>query len=367
MSIPGTVSGSRSSPATGTGTGMNQLLSLASSSQVNSLQDLCSASNGSAYTVINNPVSLNNPSLGRLLEYLGGNAPSSSNSVKAKLSKVLKTKKKEIQSEAELIKELNSWINVLPNKESAKLIFEYARSLEVMVKLQEEMLQKYENISLQLGYVDKRERKANALKAQRKKELRSLRQKESRTTENQTIIFYRESIECLNTSIEVVQEQYVRTINNALKGSFIDFHIFLRNMSTEIKNSSIGFFKFLNDGSSRNYQRYITANDMKPALRMASTSSSIVQGEKTVSPNPSPLHHNLEIKRNSNNNPTLLTLQNNSVENILKDPLVERPQARAVSSIYHNLVPDLRKLSHNREKRKVPESKDSVSNDNHWL
>lgn len=163
MSIPGTVSGSRSSPATGTGTGMNQLLSLASSSQVNSLQDLCSASNGSAYTVINNPVSLNNPSLGRLLEYLGGNAPSSSNSVKAKLSKVLKTKKKEIQSEAELIKELNSWINVLPNKESAKLIFEYARSLEVMVKLQEEMLQKYENISLQLGYVDKRERKANAL------------------------------------------------------------------------------------------------------------------------------------------------------------------------------------------------------------
>ncbi|ODV63868.1 uncharacterized protein ASCRUDRAFT_31026, partial [Ascoidea rubescens DSM 1968] len=153
----------------------------------------------------------------------GSPVQSSSHNLHNRLKKIVKYEKKSVKNQIEFINELNSWSAIIPNETSKKLLIEFSKCLDIQRELNEELIQKQENLRLQFINVQKREQKSNNLKLKRNRSLSKLRAEESKVGQSQKISLQKEALEELECSMEIVDDQYIRSINTGLKSSFIEY------------------------------------------------------------------------------------------------------------------------------------------------
>ncbi|ODV95289.1 hypothetical protein PACTADRAFT_33865 [Pachysolen tannophilus NRRL Y-2460] len=189
---------------------------------------------------------LTTSTLGKVLELMGGTpAQANSRTVHDRITKLIKAEKKVIRQQQELIRDLNSWLTIIPNDDSKKLLNEFSNFLEIQADSGEELIHKQENIKLQLVSVQKRESKAHDLKNKRNKLYRTLRDQESKVGDIPVVTLTKENLEELEISVEVVEEQYIRAINSSLKSSLVDYTIAMSLSCSKFKSSIDRFFNSL--------------------------------------------------------------------------------------------------------------------------
>jgi hypothetical protein len=217
--------------------------------------------------------------LGSFFGRLQGNAQATSHSLDVKLSKLIKMEKKVMKLQQELIKEISSWSNVLPNDDCKKLLYHLIKVLEVEHEVNEQKIKKESQIIGQLGNVNKREKRTNELKFKRNRMLAKLRENENKMGDNPVTMLTKENLEELECSVEIVEDQFIRSINNGLKNSFVDYVTAIRTFGTRYRASSSYFLENYNfnsrpDGSATSLQRLILQNKYQSATETNSGSLS---------------------------------------------------------------------------------------------
>ncbi|ODV85683.1 hypothetical protein CANARDRAFT_27786 [[Candida] arabinofermentans NRRL YB-2248] len=203
-----------------------------------------------------------NPFL-RTLEYIGARSPSTPSAavVSYRLQKLINAEKKVLRKRHELLKGLSYWIGMLNNQDNKRLLVEFSRIIEMQGRLDEELARKKENINLQLKHVSQRENKAEDLQMKRTKTFRQLREQERKNGENLNTCLSKEALEELNISIEVVEEQLVKSINTSLKGSLVDYVLSMQGVATDTKEGCNEFFKYMNTDTMYNFRKSYLLND----------------------------------------------------------------------------------------------------------
>ncbi|GME85751.1 unnamed protein product [Ambrosiozyma monospora] len=208
----------------------------------------------------------------KTLEYIGAKSPDTpcASSVGYKLRKLIAAEKKALKRKHEFMNSISNWIQGLENEDNKQTLVEFNRILEIQSRLEEESIRKLENLNLQLSHVSQREIKSKELKQKRAKTFKQLRDQERKTGENQAIHLARETLEELNVSIEVVNDQLVRSIDSSLKAALVDYVLDAQNVSNSIQNSCNDFFSYLNTAGcyeSKSYQYYCRKQDSHVELK----------------------------------------------------------------------------------------------------
>ncbi|GME75295.1 unnamed protein product [Ambrosiozyma monospora] len=186
----------------------------------------------------------------KTLEYIGVKSPDTpcASSVGYKLRKLITAEKKALKRKHEFMNSISNWVQGLENEANKQTMVEFNRILDLHSRLEEENIRKLESINLQLNHVSQREVKSEELKLKRVKTFKHLRDQERKTGDNQAIRLGRETLEELNVSIDVVNEQLVRSIDTSLKGALTDYILDVQNVSAIMHGSCNDFFTFLNTG-----------------------------------------------------------------------------------------------------------------------
>ncbi|ODQ80901.1 hypothetical protein BABINDRAFT_118031 [Babjeviella inositovora NRRL Y-12698] len=199
----------------------------------------------------------NNSPINKMMDMVGANGQQTANSLQNRVGKLIKYEKKVIKQQVELIKEITSWLNIVPNEEASQLLTEFKKCIEAQRDIEEELVHRQENVQLQLTNVQKREKKNVELKAKRNKMARLLRDQESKSGTTTKTTLTKESLEELDLSADVVEEQYVRAINTSLKSALVDYVFSLQSISAKLRETSGAFFSYLNSNPSINYKKSI--------------------------------------------------------------------------------------------------------------
>ncbi|KAH3664172.1 hypothetical protein OGAPHI_004886 [Ogataea philodendri] len=211
---------------------------------------------------------LMNP-LMKTLEFIGAKSPDtpSAASVMYKLRKLINAEKKTLKRRHEFLTGVSHWINVLNNGENKRLLVEFSRIGELQGRLDEELIRKKENINLQLYHVSQRESKSAELKLKRARTFKQLRDQERKIGDNHNTCLSREALEELSISIEVVDEQLVKSINTSLQGSLVDYVLSMQSASSDIKEGCNEFFEYLNADSIYNCRKSYLLDDSSDKIQ----------------------------------------------------------------------------------------------------
>lgn len=210
--------------------------------------------------------------LGSFLSKIQGNTQASSHTLSQKFNKLIRLEKKVMKQQEELIRDVNSWCNVLPNDDCKKLMYHLIKIMEAEASVGELSIKKQNQIIGQLASINKREKRSNELKFKRNKVLAKLRENENKMGDTPVTVLTKENLEELECSVEVVEDQFIRSVNSGLKNAFVDYVSTLRNSGRSLREAGGYFldsygFNTKPDGSGSNLQRLIFQN------RYQSTSS----------------------------------------------------------------------------------------------
>ncbi|KAG7877898.1 hypothetical protein KL925_000934 [Ogataea polymorpha] len=220
------------------------------------------------YQNMNHSGAIINPLL-KTLEFIGAKSPDtpSAASVMYKLRKLINAEKKVLKRRHEFLGGVSHWVNVLSNPENKRLLVEFSRIAELQGRLDEEMIRKKENINLQLYHVSQRESKSAELKLKRARTFKQLRDQERKIGDNHNTCLSREALEELNISIEVVDEQLIKSINTSLQGSLVDYVLSMQSVSSDIKEGCNEFFEYLNADSIYNCRKSYLLDDSSDKIQ----------------------------------------------------------------------------------------------------
>ncbi|CDR41200.1 CYFA0S06e03774g1_1 [Cyberlindnera fabianii] len=202
---------------------------------------------------------------GSLLGKLNPSAQLTSHTLDQRISKYIKAEKKVMKQQQELVKDITSWCNIVPNEECKRLLYHYIRILEMEFDITEQAIKKQSQIIGQLGNVNKREKRTNDLKWKRNKILAKLRESENKVGDSPITMLTKENLEELECSVEIVEDQFIRSINTGLKNALVDYVMTLRNSGVKYKESSKTFldeynFSTKTDASASSLQKLILQN-----------------------------------------------------------------------------------------------------------
>ncbi|CEP24860.1 unnamed protein product [Cyberlindnera jadinii] len=237
--------------------------------------------------------------LGSILGRLQGNQQATSYTLDQKFSKLVKMEKKVMKLQQEVIRDINSWCNVLHDDECKRLLYHLIKLLEAEYDVGEQNVKKQSQIMAQLQNVNKREKRTNELKYKRNKVLAKLREIENKVGDSPTTLLTRENLEELECSVEIVEDQLIRSINNGLKNSFVDYLTMLRSTGAKYRDVGGYFldnysFSTRNENSMPSLQRLILqnkysngvpSNAQSPVSRELTTSLSYQENYIALSPN----------------------------------------------------------------------------------
>jgi hypothetical protein len=150
--------------------------------------------------------------------------------------------------------------------------------LETELESNELAIKKKDQINTQLVNVNKREKRTNDLKLKRNKMLIKLRENENKIGDSPITALTKENLEELECSVEIVEDQFMKSINNGLKNSIVDYVSTLKDTGLRYKDASEYFLENYYYASTKlnshsNLQRLILQNKLNSAVPMSSSSS----------------------------------------------------------------------------------------------
>lgn len=187
-------------------------------------------------------------SISKPLEIMGMKGPSkpSAAQVAYRLVKLIGSERKTSRKQQILFNSIGGWLATLHNPESCRLLVEFNRINDLQIKAHDELVRKLEGINLQLTHVYQREQKMELQWTKRQSTENLMREQERKKGEGQDLHLAREKMEELDASIEVLQDQLVKSINTSLKSAFADYVICLQTVSNQLKEGCDDFFQFMN-------------------------------------------------------------------------------------------------------------------------
>lgn len=215
-----------------------------------------------------------------ILDKFNNNSQLTSLSLHLKVSKLNKLEKKKLQKQNELIKEIQNWCNILTNDECKKLLYNYIKILELEIDTMDQLMKKREFINGQLLNVNKREKRTTELKLKRNKILVKLRDNENKVGDSPITTLTKENLEELECSVEIVEDQFIRSINTGLRNSLAEYSLTLQNQTFKLKDTSKKFldnYHTVNSNtgnSNNNLQRLILQNKLNSGYISREISSS---------------------------------------------------------------------------------------------
>ncbi|KAH3685409.1 hypothetical protein WICPIJ_003613 [Wickerhamomyces pijperi] len=229
--------------------------------------------------------SLSQPSVSSFFDKFSQSSQSNSLTITARVNKMIKIQRKLIRQQQDLAKEIASWCNVLPNEESKSLMESFIRLLEHQVDVTEGFITREQAINVQLGNVNKRERRSNDLKLKRNKMLVRLRDAENKLGDNPATTLIRENLDELDGSVDIVEDQFVNSINNGLRQSIVEYSVILQESGTTSRELSRDFIDRFHLGpnlsnkenigsGNKNLQRLILQNKLMNSLQNREIKSS---------------------------------------------------------------------------------------------
>ncbi|KAH3676296.1 hypothetical protein WICMUC_002092 [Wickerhamomyces mucosus] len=216
-----------------------------------------------------------------------GSGQSTSQTLSNRITRVIKSQRKLMKQKQELCKEINSWCNILPNDESKKLMFHYIKVLEAELDVEESFVKKQQIINNQLFSVTKREKRSNDLKVKRNKMLVKLRDNENKIGDSPITTLTKENLEELECSVDVVEDQFTRSINTGLRLSLVDYNLCLEDAGNKYKESSINFLSIFNVSPGLNNKENFNNNNNLQRLIAQNKLNSSIQSRSGVKPSSS--------------------------------------------------------------------------------
>jgi len=213
----------------------------------------------------NNNINNNNNNLlqsSSFLSIFSNSSQLTSSSLHQKFSKLIKLERKKLIKQHDLIKEIQNWCNILTNDDCKKLLYNFIKILELEIETSDYLIKRREFINQQLLNVHKREKRTNELKLKRNKILIKLRENENKVGDSPITTLTKENLEELECSVDIVEDQFIRSINNGLKNSLSEYLIIYQNQIP--KNKEI-CKNFLN-----NYYINTNENIGSPSLNSSS-------------------------------------------------------------------------------------------------
>lgn len=170
-------------------------------------------------------------------------APVMAYALQAKIGKIIKAETKSKNLKALLINDLRVWSSLIPNVECETTINEFASLLLSETDAATTVIEKLDQMRLNLVDVHEREKKKHDLSISKDKLLRQLKDLESKygaAASGSTLI--KEKLEETVCSLEVVELQYLRSINRNLKESMIDYLICLQAVAATLSSATLDYY-----------------------------------------------------------------------------------------------------------------------------
>ncbi|ODQ58915.1 hypothetical protein WICANDRAFT_79460 [Wickerhamomyces anomalus NRRL Y-366-8] len=250
-----------------------------------------------------------------LLDKFQNGSQLTSSSLHLKFSKLIKAEKKKLQKQNDLIKEIQNWCNILTNDECKKLLYNYIKILELEIETFDQLIKKREVINSQLLNVNKREKRTTELKLKRNKILVKLRENENKVGDSPITTLTKENLEELECSVEIVEDQFIRSINTGLRNSLAEYAVTIQNQSCKFKDTSKKFLEnyyYMNNMSTNNstasgnnnnnnLHRLLLQNKLNSAMQMSSRdiSTSHTNNPKYVALSPNQIGKYLDNRFNN--------------------------------------------------------------------
>lgn len=251
-----------------------------------------------------------------LLDKFQNGSQLTSSSLNLKFSKLIKAEKKKLQKQNELIKEIQNWCNILTNDDCKKLLYNYIKILELEIETFDQLIKKREIINHQLLNVNKREKRTTELKLKRNKILVKLRENENKVGDSPITTLTKENLEELECSVEIVEDQFIRSINTGLKNSLAEYVVTTQTQSLKFKDASKNFlenyyinnsnanFNINTSSSNNNLHRLILQNKLNSSMMTRDISSSHTNNPKYVALSPNKIGKYLDNRFNNNSEST---------------------------------------------------------------
>ena len=164
-----------------------------------------------------------------------------------KLRSILKADDRIRQMEADFNTSLNIWGQCVPNLESSLYIKLFSALMNIHSNIKSQLHEKNEAIKLSLSFVNEREKKRTKLIQQKAKLEKQLKDATVRYGPNASnSILLSEKLEQTECTLQVTEQQYIRTIANDLKDSLMEYGITLIATSKRSYDTANEFVQYLN-------------------------------------------------------------------------------------------------------------------------
>ncbi|CAH2353238.1 hypothetical protein CLIB1423_10S00408 [[Candida] railenensis] len=210
-----------------------------------------------------------------------GTSPIMAFNLQTKISKILKSEQKLRQQKQQLIEDFRTWASSIANLECETMISEFGTLLLSQVDTNVTLSEKLDVLRLNLIDVHEREKKQKDLLVTKEKLLRQLKDSEAKFgpgASGSTLI--KEKLEENVCNLEVVELQYLRSINKNLKESIIEYLVSLQLTTSILDEATQVYYGcllaieqgvFNNSNSHNNNGSNISGVNVLPTLGQSDT------------------------------------------------------------------------------------------------
>ncbi|EMG47801.1 hypothetical protein G210_1752 [Candida maltosa Xu316] len=165
-----------------------------------------------------------------------------------KLNKILKSDIKSKKHQLEFSNSINLWGQSIPHLDTSLYVKEFSMLLNTEVNARASLIDQIEKIKLSLSYVNEREKKQKTLLTNKAKLDRKYKDAKNKFGPNASnTILLKEAVEEIDCNLQVVEQQFVRSLINDLKDALVDYAFALNTTAKKLEDASSEFMQRIND------------------------------------------------------------------------------------------------------------------------
>lgn len=166
--------------------------------------------------------------------------------LQTRMDKIIRLNNKLAVQQLELFNELMIWASDIPDADCETFVKEFSTLVSTQHECNITLNEKIEKLKFSFKLVNKRERKLKDLNASRLKIIKGLRDNEVKYGPNaSSTTFLGEKLEETMWNLDVLEQQYIRSISKDLKDSLIDYSSTLQSVAANITDSTKTYYSYL--------------------------------------------------------------------------------------------------------------------------
>lgn len=172
---------------------------------------------------------------------------SSAHKIHQKLTKLIKVNVRAKKLEQEILGDTSLWSDSIPTQDCSLIIKDFNFIFSAQTNTSAQLNEKLEKIKLSLSFVNEREKKQKELLFAKMKLEKQLKENKARVgPKASSTVLIIEKLEEVDCSLQVVEQQFVRSISNDLRESIIDYVYTLHTTSRKLNDVCEDFMECMN-------------------------------------------------------------------------------------------------------------------------